>query len=319
MALGRTSLLLLSFLLVRVLLNDIRMASPRRVVPGVTYLITRRCSQRTFRLRPCAATTHILAYCLAVALEKTGMVLHAACFMSNHHHLVVSDPLGELPNFLRELHRLTAKAMNALQGQWENLWSAEPCSAVRLADDQDVIDKIAYVAANPVAAGLVEKPEDWPGLSVWTEGVATLAQPRAYFRAGGECPESVTLRVVSPRLEHAEDGRRVQLAIASKVAEAHHKMHIAGRTFVGRAAVLAQSFIRQAKSFEPKRIVVPTVAAKNPQARKALFAIQKAFRIAYRRALTAWREGDRESIFPFGTWWMRVHHQARCELEPATG
>src|SRR5271165_922273 len=123
------------------------MASPRRVVPGAIYLITRRCSQRAFRLRPSAATTHILAYCLAYALEKTGVVLHAACFMSNHHHLVVSDPMGLLPDFLRELHRLTAKAMNALQGQWENLWSAEPCSAVRLADDQDVIDKIAYVAA----------------------------------------------------------------------------------------------------------------------------------------------------------------------------
>ena len=308
-----------SFSLVRVLLNESRMASPRRVVPGVTYLITRRCSQRTFRLRPCAATTHVLAYCLGVALEKTGVVLHAACFMSDHHHVVVSDPMGELPNFLRELHRLTAKAMNALQGQWDNLWSAEPCSAVRLVDDQDVIDKIAYVATNPVAAGLVEKPEDWPGLSLWTDGAARIARPRAYFRRGGECPEGVTLRVVSPRLEHGEEARRVQLAIARKTAEVHHQMQVAGRTFAGRAAVLAQSFTRQAKSFEPKRTVLPTVAAKSPQARKALLAIQKAFRIAYRRALAAWREGDRESVFPFGTWWMRVHHAARCELVPETG
>ena len=295
------------------------MAFPRRVVPGVTYLVTRRCCLRTFRLRPSAATTHILAYCLAYALEKTGVVLHAACFMSNHHHLVVSDPIGQLPDFLRELHRLSAKAMNALQGQWENLWSAEPCSAVQLADDQDVVDKIAYVAVNPVAAGLVQKPEDWPGLSMWTDGTVRVTRPNTYFRPGGYCPESLTLRVVSPSLKDGESISRVRLAITSQVAEAHRKMRTAGRAFVGRAAVLTQPFVRRAMLFEPKRVTVPTVAAKQPQARKALLAIQKAFRVAYRRALTAWTAGERESVFPFGTWWMRVHHAARCTLQPEPG
>jgi REP-associated tyrosine transposase len=296
------------------------MSSPRRVVPGATYLVTRRCYQRTFRLRPSPQTTHILAYCLAVALEKTEVVLHAVCFMSNHHHRVVTDPRGELPNFLRELHRLTAKAMNASQGQWENLCSAEPCSAVGLADDEDIVDKIGYVAVNPVAAGLVTKPEQWPGLSLWTDGAVMVAQPEAYFRHGGECPESVSLRIVSPRVQ--QPGRwlgRVQSAIANKVAQAHCKMRAAGRAFVGRAAVLAQSFVKRAKSFEPKRIIVPTVAAKNPKARRTLLAIQKAFRMAYRQALDAWKAGARDSVFPFGTWWMRVHHGARSEPAPATG
>jgi putative transposase len=289
-------------------------------MPGATYLITRRCYQRTFRLRPAPGTTHILAYCLALALQKAGVVLHAACFMSNHHHLVVTDARGELPNFLRELHRLTAKAMNASQGQWENLWSAEPCSAVRLADDEDVVDKIAYVAVNPVAAGLVARPEEWPGLSTWTEGVVTLGRPEAYFRDGGECPERVLLRVEAPRLAHP--GRwpfDMQSAIACKVAHAHQKMRAAGRAFVGRAAVLAQSFVKRAKSFEPKRVLVPTVAAKNPKARKALLAIHKAFRFAYRQALAAWKGGARDTVFPFGTWWMCRHHGARSDLHPAPG
>src|ERR1700722_14996170 len=127
------------------------MAHPRRIVPGETYLLTRRCSQRAFRLRPCPETNGIFMYCLAFAMQRTGVRLHAACVMSNHHHLVVTDPRGVLPDFLRELHRLTAKAMNAFQGQWENLWAAEPASVVRLVTDGDVEEKIAYVAANPVA------------------------------------------------------------------------------------------------------------------------------------------------------------------------
>jgi putative transposase len=295
-------------------------ALPRRVVPGATYLITRRCYQRTFRLRPSPDTTHILAYCLALAVERTGIVVHAACFMSNHHHLVVTDPRGELPNFLRELHRFAAKAMNAAQGQWENLWSAEPCSAVRLADDFDVVDKIAYVAVNPVAAGLVEKPEQWPGLSLWRPGTVKVRRPGGYFRQGG-CPDAVTLRTQTPasvsgqRWSASQWEQHLHDAIARKVAKAHWNARAAGRTFLGRAAVLAQSFAKRARSFEPRRVLVPTVAAKDPHARRLLRGIQKAFRIAYREALEAWKAGTRDVIFPTGTWWMRVHHAAACEGE----
>ena len=298
-----------------------RMAPPRRIVPGATYLVTRRCYQRTFRLRPSPATTHVLAYCLALALDKTGVALHAACFMSNHHHLVITDPRGELPNFLRELHRSTAKAMNASQGQWENLWSAEPCSAVRLVDEEDVIDKMAYVAVNPVAAGLVGQPQEWPGLSRWTPGLAKALRPSAYFDENGLCPPQLSLRFVMPTVGQNASGwlRRLQSAIASKVAKAHHNMRTAGRSFLGRAGVLAQSFTKRATSFEPKRVIVPTVAAKNPKARRAFLRIQKAFRVAYRVALGAWKAGERSVVFPFGTWWMWVHHAARVEPEARTG
>jgi len=34
---------------------------------------------------------------------------------------------------------------------------------VRLVTDEDIEDRIAYVAANPVAAGLVSEPGEWPG------------------------------------------------------------------------------------------------------------------------------------------------------------
>jgi REP element-mobilizing transposase RayT len=298
------------------------MTEPRRIVPGATYLITRRCNQRTFRLRPSPLTTHILSYCLALALEKTGVQLHAACFMSNHHHLVVSDPNGVLPDFIRELHRSTAKAMNTSQGQWENLWSAESCSVVRLVDDHDVVDKMAYVAANPVAAGLVAKPEEWPGLSLWKEQAIRIPRVRVYFRQRGHSPEALVLRVVAPssiaQTTPAAWARRVQVAIAAKVAKAHRDMRDACRTFLGRAAVLAQSFMKRAKSFEPKRVTVPTVAAKDPAHMKAMLVLQGGLRAAYHQAVLAWKAGDRAIEFPFGTWWMRVHHQARCALSPPT-
>jgi REP element-mobilizing transposase RayT len=297
------------------------MTQPRHVVAGATYLVTRRCCQRSFRLRPSPLTTQILTYCLALAAAKTGVVIHAGCFMSNHHHLVVTDEKGVLPDFLRELHRATAKAMNASQGQRENLWSAEPCSVVRLVDDHDVVDKIAYVAANPVAAGLVAKPEEWPGLSLWKECVVRVRRPGVYFDQRRPARDALELRIAAPlatssNASTASWARRVELALAKKVTDAHRAMRSACRTFLGRAAVRAQTFVKHAKSREPRRTIIPTVAAKNPAARSAMLSLQRAFRTAYRQAVLAWKLGERAIEFPFGTWWMRVHHRAACALAP---
>jgi Ni/Co efflux regulator RcnB len=42
-------------------------ASPRRIIRNETHLITRRCYQRTFRLRPSPETNQIFVYCVAFA------------------------------------------------------------------------------------------------------------------------------------------------------------------------------------------------------------------------------------------------------------
>jgi REP element-mobilizing transposase RayT len=288
-------------------------------VPGETYLVTRRCYQRTFRLRPCEQTNSIFMYCLAFAMRKTGVVLHAACVLSNHHHLVVTDPRGVLPDFLRELHRLTAKAINALQGQWENLWAAEPCNAVRLVTDEDVIDKIAYVAANPVAAGLVARPEDWPGFIVWGKRRAVVERPKTYFRDDGDCPEALVLCVTEPeprdRLEGWSRGwtARVSRAIEEKVAEARATLRAEGRIVLGRAAVMAASFIQRARSYEEKRGVTPTLASRVTAVRRQLKRLERSFRARYRAAFERWRRGVRDVVFPDGTWGMRVLHGANVE------
>ena len=47
------------------------MTLPRRVLSNTTYLVTRRCTQRMFLLRPSPLNTQIFIYCLAVAAKKT--------------------------------------------------------------------------------------------------------------------------------------------------------------------------------------------------------------------------------------------------------
>jgi putative transposase len=292
------------------------MSIPRRVIPGETYLVTRRCHQRTFRLRPSPETNRIFLYALALAAEKTGVVVHAVCVMSNHHHLVVTDVRGVLPDFLRELHRTVAKTLNAFQGEWDSLWSSEATNVVRLGDAGDVVRKMAYVVTNPVEAGLVASPADWPGVNVWGEREMAVERPDDYFAPTGTAPEKLVLRVRLPASANTSDALfrvRLDAAIAARIEEAHRSVTSAGRSFSTSEAAVATSTTVRAESYEVRRSLVPTVAAADPDVRKALLRVRHAFLTAYQNALALWRRGVRDVLFPHGTWWLRVHHGAQVE------
>ncbi len=292
------------------------MAHPRRVVPGATYLLTRRVYQRTFRLRPEPRTNAIFEYCLGYAAALTGVQVHAFVVMSNHHHLVVTDVMGRLPEFAREFHRLTAKALNATQGQWENLWSAESYSAVRLPARGDVLDKIAYVVANPVAAGLVDRPGRWPGVLHWKPGTRReTKRPDVYFDPNGGMPKYVEFAIVPPPYVHDEDAweQSLSVAAATHVEHARREVERQGLRFLGAAAVRKKSFSKRATRYEEKRRINPVVAARNISIRVAFISIEQAFRSAYREALRAWCGGDRSQKFPAGTWRMRVLYGVAVE------
>src|SRR5437868_13389866 len=85
---------------------------PRPIIPGHVYLVTRRCSERRFFLRPGAQTNDAFRYCLAVAAARFGIEIIGFVAMSNHYHAVVRDPRGRLPDFTCLFHKLLAKVLN---------------------------------------------------------------------------------------------------------------------------------------------------------------------------------------------------------------
>ena len=109
------------------------MTLPREVIPGRFYMVTRRCTQRQFLLRPDPDTNNAFVYCLAEAALRFDIDVVLPCAMSNHH-TVLFDRHGSLPAFTEHFHKLLAKCQNALRGRWENLWAAEQVCVVRLVD-----------------------------------------------------------------------------------------------------------------------------------------------------------------------------------------
>ena len=52
------------------------MTLPRDVVPGRDYIITRRCSERRFFLRPDGVANNAFIYCLALAVQRSKVELN---------------------------------------------------------------------------------------------------------------------------------------------------------------------------------------------------------------------------------------------------
>jgi putative transposase len=295
------------------------MSQPRKILPGATYLITRRVLRRQFLLRPDDAITQILVYLLAVSTARHGIEVHALCAMSTHLHLVVTDVQGKLPLFLACFHRIVALCTKVLR-KWEGpLWEPGATSVVQLLTHAAVVEKIAYVLANPVAAGLVEHAREWPGAKtdVGEIGCGELhaTRPTVYLDAANPAwPEQATLPVTLPPHVEKEDAdgfrREVEAELGGLEAAARAEAQQNGRSFLGKERASQVSPDERATSFEALRARNPTFAVGHGQgdARRAAGAAVQAFRATYRAALDLWRAGTRSVVFPEGTWWMSVFH-----------
>lgn len=178
------------------------MTLPRRVLPGTTYFVTRRCLGRRFLLRPDPELNDVFVYCLARAATKYRIEVHALCVMSNHYHIVLTDSEGVLPLFAAWLNRQVAMCVKRLRRWDEVVWEPNVAlSAVELDGTKEVLDKVAYTILNPASAGLVRNPEDWPGalstVAALRRGKLVAKRPSVWFK--DTAPKEATLRWTTPR------------------------------------------------------------------------------------------------------------------------
>ncbi len=293
------------------------MTAPRRIGPGATYLVSRRCAQREFLLKPSALSNLILKFVLAVAAARYGMVLHAICVMSNHVHIVLTDPRANLPDFGHLFCGVLAKALNALHGRWESFWAPSSYSAVALVSPEDIVEKVAYTLANPVTAGLVEHGRQWPG--VWSDPRLidhreVIERPGHYFAKGGSMPERQEL-VFSPPpgFESAEDFRVQLMARLSQLERtAAAEREASGKRVMGFHAVMKQKPTDRPAPGEPRRGLNPRVACKDKWKRIEVLGRLVTFLKDHRDALVRFWRGERNVVFPHGTYLMRVRFGVAC-------
>jgi hypothetical protein len=286
------------------------MSLPRQVLPGRFYMLTRRCTQRQYILRPDAETNNAFAYCLAEAAKRHNIELIVSQQMSNHHHTVLFDRYGHIIEFTEHFHKMLARCQNALRGRWENMWSSEAPCIVELIDRSDVIDKLVYAATNPVLGHLVERVHHWPGAkmvrALLEQKPLRAYRPTFFFRAEGPMVETVELSFsIPPELGERDSVlAEVRDRIAAVELEQARIRAESGKRIIGRRGVLRQSWRDSPTSRERRRDLRPRVAARWKWARLETLRRNTEFQRAYAKARAAMLEGA-PIPFPPGTYWLR--------------
>ena len=130
---------------------------PPRVEPCSVYFITICCSSRGRNL---LCYDKKISRCLwETALHRQKNLhhwwLHLFLLMPDHLHALVSfSPEHGMRKTLSGWKRFTASNFNIL---WQRDFFDH-----RLRNDESFEEKASYIRSNPVRAGLVQKPEDWP-------------------------------------------------------------------------------------------------------------------------------------------------------------
>jgi putative transposase len=141
----------------------------RVVAAGLPHHITQRGNRRmpTFF---CDEDYEMYIDLMAEWCAKWGVEVWAYCLMPNHVHLIaVPTTAAGLPRALGEAHRRYTRMINFREGWRGYLWQGRFASFPL--DEAHLYASARYVEQNPVRAGLVGRPEEYP----WSSARAHLS------------------------------------------------------------------------------------------------------------------------------------------------
>lgn len=136
------------------------MARPLRVeYPGALYHITSRGNEKKSIFRD-DDDREIFLNTLESVNERYKWLCHAYCLMSNHYHIVVETPDGNLSRGMRQLNGVYTQTFNKKHNRVGHIFQGR-YKAVLLQKESHLLEVCRYVVLNPVRAKAVKSPEEW--------------------------------------------------------------------------------------------------------------------------------------------------------------
>ena len=136
------------------------MARPLRIeYPGAFYHITSRGNERKDIFRSARDREKFLSY-LESSTQRYGAVIHVYCLMTNHYHLLLETPLGNLSQIMRHINGAYTTYFNTRRQRSGHLFQGR-YKAIVVDADEYAEELSRYIHLNPVRAGIVERPEEY--------------------------------------------------------------------------------------------------------------------------------------------------------------
>ena len=134
---------------------------PRLTVPGYAHHIIQRGNNRQaiFASTP---DYELLLELLHEHAEKQKVAIHAYVLMSNHFHLLATPETVEgIPQMMQAVGRRYVRTFNLRHQRTGTLWEGRYRSTL-IQTDRYLLACMAYLDLNPVRAGMVAEPADYP-------------------------------------------------------------------------------------------------------------------------------------------------------------
>jgi putative transposase len=136
------------------------MARPLRIeYPGAFYHVTSRGNEQKDIFKSRRDREQFLSY-LKSSTERYGAVIHAYCLMSNHYHLLLETPEGNLSQIMRHINGAYTTYFNVKRKRAGHLFQGR-FKAILVEADEYATELSRYIHLNPVKAGIVTKPEEY--------------------------------------------------------------------------------------------------------------------------------------------------------------
>jgi REP element-mobilizing transposase RayT len=98
---------------------------------------------------------------LSKVIERFEWLCHGFCLMPNHYHLLIETPHPNRGAGMHVLNLSYARHFNWRHGHVGHVFQG-PYTTVHITRDAHLMELSRYLAMNPVRAGLVADPADWP-------------------------------------------------------------------------------------------------------------------------------------------------------------
>ena len=297
------------------------------------FYVTVRTVNRSHRLVPTKEVCQLIWYCLSVTVEefrdRGEIQLYEFMFSSNEYYLLGIDLAGRLPDFIRDLNSLLSRALNELRKiRGANI--EEGYDLVEVRGEPRVIEHALHALASPVRTNQVKRCRQWKSVSSLNMkyGVPkTVRRPNLAMwddrnkRVRTVMPETATLVLDRPPVmeDLSDDELRRYIrhrleAVEETYARARRDK---GTKVLGWEAAVRRNFFEIPPKPEPTGEYRPEAlegfSKEEEEARRALNKQREPFFKKYRAALKEFVKGVRDTLFPHGTWLMRVRFDCACE------
>ena len=136
------------------------MARPLRIeFPGAVYHVTSRGDGREDIYLSDEDKTMFLDV-LSRVIDRFNWVCHAWCLMTNHYHLMIETPRGNLSRGMQHLNGVYTQRFNRLHDRVGHVFQGR-FKAILVEKDAHLLTLCRYIVRNPVAAGMVNDVADW--------------------------------------------------------------------------------------------------------------------------------------------------------------